>query len=756
MNKLFLIFIILLSSKYTINEDSNYDYSSYSSEINHTFFENSHLLDGYDIINNITGESVIYLSEYDFEVPYSFSDDYIYKTGDLSDDKIEESKLYGINSAVLIRKVGAEFTGSLILTEAKGAHGLVCTDGGSVTLKALRYNTEINTTEDNSTCIIANYNSMITVSAIVSTKGNSSPALAIYKGKGNIVCDGSKLYTEGDESPLAYIYDGEISFGYGGIIGFTSKSPCVIISKYGSFRGLVGNLHCGAGPYDKISQGGIIFYQTDEMTNDKKLANYSKFVVNDYLLTSEIEILESSPYYKTAPLFYVTNIGATISLTGVKLKYGSNIFLKVDEGIYGKEGSDGGVVIVLLINQEIEGDIIVSSNSAVDIKLSESKFKGKINTDKKAAALNITLDKKSEITLTGNSYYTYLLNEDSLNSKIKKRSFQFDEYKARYIPNLSEEIKSSTDKPKDTSSLNFTLPDSETDKPKENILVEAEFLGFGGYKILNKTFFSFYIFLTNVDRSLLPKKFKIPFISTFNNKRRLRKLELDVLECTLDENNKKISNYSCEGEVTDTSNIKNIEIDPKQINFVNLNIPPNSDINNIQNSKGDLFILYDSEYKTKETNKFSISGLINDFHLANGYELYLTHNKGKSQIKCTVGEINLEGKKLTLDCDSNEKIAQSDLDNSISTFGTDKHTLIIQFKENNGNDGGDDDENDGEKIMRKNVKKSGGGLSTGGIIGIVLGYFAVLLGIFIALYCLKDRGLKRQEIPNASTVSAKV
>ena len=66
------------------------------------------------------------------------------------------------------------------------------------------------------------------------------------------------------------------------------------------------------------------------------------------------------------------------------------------------------------------------------------------------------------------------------------------------------------------------------------------------------------------------------------------------------------------------------------------------------------------------------------------------------------------------------------------------------------------DENDGEKVMRKNVKKSGGGLSTGGIIGIVLGYFAVLLGIFIALYCLKDRGLKRQEIPNASTVSVKV
>ena len=735
MNKLFLIFLILLSSKYTINEDSNYDYSSYASKINHTFFKNSQLLDRYDITNNKTGESVIYLSENDFATSYSFSKDYIYKTGDLSDDKLEDSKLYGINSAVLIRKVGAEFIESLILTEAKGAPGLVCTDGGAATLKAEIYNTEVNTTEDNSTGIIANYNSLVTAKAIVSTKGNSSPALAIYKGQGKIIADGSKLYTEGDESPLAYVYNGEIS---GGITGIASKSPCAVISKYGALACLISNLHCGAGPYDKISQGGIIFYQTDEMTNDKKLANFSAFAMTDYFKLSEIEILESSPYYKTAPLFYVTNIGAQITLTGGKLKYGSNIFLKVDEGIYGKKGSDGGVVMVILTQQEIEGDIIVSSNSVVDLYLVNSKFKGKINTDKKGAAVNISLDEKSEITLTGNSYYTHLLNKDNTNSNIKKGSFQFDKYEARYIPNSPEEEKSSTD------------------KPKENTLVEAEFLGYGGYKILNKTFFEFYLFFTNVDRSVLPKKFKIPFIANFNNNRRLRKLEPDVLECTLDENNKKISNYSCEGEVTDTSNIKNIGIDPTQITFVNLNVPPNADMNNIQNAKGNLFILSDSEYKTKEANKFSISGTIENFPLANGDELYLTPNKGKSQVKCNVGEINLASKKLTLDCDPNEKIAQSDLDNSISTFGTDKHTLLIQFKENKGNDGGDDGEKDGEKTIRKHVKKSGGGLSAGGIVGIVLGSLAVLSGIFITFYCLKNSGLKRQEIPNASVVSAKV
>ena len=736
MNKLFLIVLILLSSKYTINEDSNYDYSSYASKINHTHLKNSHLLDRYDITNNKTGESVIYLSENDFATPYSFSKDYIYKTGDLSDDKLEDSKLYGINSAVLIRKVGAEFIESLILTEAKGAPGLVCTDGGAATLKAEIYNTEVNTTEDNSTGIIANYNSLVTANAIVSTKGNSSPALAIYKGQGKIIADGSKLYTEGDESPLAYVYDGEIS---GGITGIASKSPCAVISKYGGLGCLLSNLHCGAGPYDKISQGGIIFYQTDEMTNDKKLANFSAFAMTDYYKLSEIEILESSPYYKTAPLFYVTNIGAAISLSGgVKLKYGSNIFLKVDEGIYGKKGSDGGVVMVILTQQEIEGDIIVSSNSVVDLYLVESKFKGKINTDKKGAAVNISLDEKSEITLTGNSYYTHLLNKDNTNSNIKKGSFQFDKYEARYIPNSPEEEKSSTD------------------KPKENTLVEAEFLGYGGYKILNKTFFEFYLFFTNVDRSVLPKKFKIPFIANFNNNRRLRKLEPDVLECTLDENNKKISNYSCEGEVTDTSNIKNIGIDPTQITFVNLNVPPNADMNNIQNAKGNLFILSDSEYKTKEGNKFSISGTIENFPLANGDELYLTPNKGKSQVKCNVGEINLAGKKLTLDCDPNEKIVQSDLDNSVSTFGTDKHTLLIQFKENKGNDGRDDGEKDGEKTIRKHVKKSGGGLSAGGIVGIVLGSLAVLSGIFITFYCLKNSGLKRQEIPNASVVSAKV
>ena len=108
------------------------------------------------------------------------------------------------------------------------------------------------------------------------------------------------------------------------------------------------------------------------------------------------------------------------------------------------------------------------------------------------------------------------------------------------------------------------------------------------------------------------------------------------------------------------------------------------------------------------------------------------------------------------------------MDNSISTFGTDKHTLLIQFKESSGKGGGDDDGSDGgddggndggddsKKIMRKNVKKSRGGLSAGGVVGIVLGSLAVLSGIFIAFYCLKNSGLKRQEIPTSSIVSAQV
>ena len=60
--------------------------------------------------------------------------------------------------------------------------------------------------------------------------------------------------------------------------------------------------------------------------------------------------------------------------------------------------------------------------------MKNSKITGTINTSKKAKSLSISLDSKSTITLTGNSYYTSLTNEVSSGENIVKGEYTFSEY----------------------------------------------------------------------------------------------------------------------------------------------------------------------------------------------------------------------------------------------------------------------------------------------------------------------------------------
>ena len=108
----------------------------------------------------------------------------------------------------------------------------------------------------------------------------------------------------------------------------------------------------------------------------------------------------------------IYHIQSKINLEECTFKYGSGIFLKAEgTSEWGNSGSNGGVVTLTLTNQDIEGDIIVDSVSSLTINLVGSSIKGKINEANTAAKLAINLDSDSKITLTGNSYYTSIVNE---------------------------------------------------------------------------------------------------------------------------------------------------------------------------------------------------------------------------------------------------------------------------------------------------------------------------------------------------------
>ena len=150
---------------------------------------------------------------------------------------------------------------------------------------------------------------------------------------------------------------------------------------------------------------------------------------------SNIEIMSSSSVFSSAPLFYITNTQTEINLEECNLIYGSQLFLNASKNSHwGTLGENGADVKLNLINQNIEGDFIVNENSTLDINMVNSTIKGCINNKKTASGLKITLDSKSSITLTGNSYYTSIINSDITGSNIINGTYILSYYNGNLTP----------------------------------------------------------------------------------------------------------------------------------------------------------------------------------------------------------------------------------------------------------------------------------------------------------------------------------
>ena len=153
-------------------------------------------------------------------------------------------------------------------------------------------------------------------------------------------------------------------------------------------------MKCSAAPNEKESeQCGIMLYQLKN-----KYSNACSFQCND----ATIEILDTSNYYSSAPMFFVTNTESTITLEKCQIKYGSNKFIEIKAtDKWGNKGTNGGGVVLTLTNQNIEGDF----NTA--------KF------------VNIFMDESSSITITGDSYCTSLDNEKADGSNLINGTYKW-------------------------------------------------------------------------------------------------------------------------------------------------------------------------------------------------------------------------------------------------------------------------------------------------------------------------------------------
>ena len=108
----------------------------------------------------------------------------------------------------------------------------------------------------------------------------------------------------------------------------------------------------------------------------------------------------------------------------MQISYGSGIFLNASKNnIWGISGENGADVQLYLVNQTIEGDLLVDELSELEIELVNSTIKGSINNAKTASELKIILDSNSTIILTNNSFYTTISNEDKTGQNIINSSY---------------------------------------------------------------------------------------------------------------------------------------------------------------------------------------------------------------------------------------------------------------------------------------------------------------------------------------------
>ena len=418
---IFISFLILGTNSHFLrflqSSKNSYDYSSYSyTSIN----EN---LSGKTLSSKTSDQSVVYITQSGI----SISDSNLNKeSGDSS--KTENSEFYGVNAAVLVNGGGLTLTGGTITTAAKGANAIVATNNGNVKITG----TEITSTSSGSARgLHATFGGKIEANNVkISTKGGSCATLATDRGEGTVSCTECTLSTAGAGSPLIYS-TGDITVSK--TTGTATGAQAVVIEgKNTATVKEASNLKCNGLPNRKtVDQCGIMLYQSmsGDAASGTSVFNCDK---------STIEIQSSSSVYSTAPMFFVTNTQSKINLEECTFKYGSNIFLKAEgTSEWGNSGSNGGVVTLTLTDQDIEGDFIVDGYSGLTLNLISSTIKGKINTANTAAKIAITLDSDSKITLTGNSYYTSLVNEKTDGSNLINGTYKWTVSEEKQIQSSS-------------------------------------------------------------------------------------------------------------------------------------------------------------------------------------------------------------------------------------------------------------------------------------------------------------------------------
>ena len=242
---------------------------------------------------------------------------------------------------------------------AGGGHGIMCSGGGTI------HATNVD----------------------ITTAGRNSAAVATDRGSGVITVDKGKILTKGSDSP-AFYSTGKLIVS--NVDAESTGSEMVVIEGSNLVQITNSKLRC---TYPK--KWGAMIYQS--FSGDAEGAD------------GEFKMENSSFEYTDAasPLFFVTNSTAYITLKNDEIKCASGILLNAASSRWGQSGSNGGVAVLKIDSQKLDGVLNADQNSQIKLSLSnQSVLNGAINGANSAKFVSVVLDENSQWNVTSDSYVT--------------------------------------------------------------------------------------------------------------------------------------------------------------------------------------------------------------------------------------------------------------------------------------------------------------------------------------------------------------
>jgi len=302
----------------------------------------------------------------------------------------DSSSFAGLNAAILaINNSTIHLADSTITTTGEGANGAFAVGNGSTVDLS---NVVIDATANGAHGVMATRGGVLTLKDVdITTRGESSGALATDRGGGTITAVGGNITTTGNNSPAIYS-TGNITVNNMRMSATGAESA--VIEGANTIT-----LNDSVLTSSMDNKWGVMIYQS--MSGD------AEGIQGTFSMSGG----ELSNTASSGPLFFVTNSIGVINLAGVTVVANSGELIDASANRWGNKGTNGGTVIFTADSETLSGSITADKISSVNITLkNNSSLKSTINPTHSAKEINLTMDGTSHWTVTANSYISKLIN----------------------------------------------------------------------------------------------------------------------------------------------------------------------------------------------------------------------------------------------------------------------------------------------------------------------------------------------------------